>query len=101
MSLTRTREFCSRVCTSGIWAWIVKLPGPPPFVPGNGNVLAPWKSRRLPQLETRWRGVVGPQPVLAIRDFVGTGVGVGERVEPQRKEVVLTVLDDRRQVLHT
>src|ERR1700758_4115898 len=42
-SLTRTREFCWRFCTSGICAWTVYEPGPPPLVPGNLNEFAPWK----------------------------------------------------------
>src|SRR6201999_836029 len=33
-SLTRTREFCCRFCTSGICARMVYAPGPPPLVPG-------------------------------------------------------------------
>src|ERR1700726_2237095 len=33
-SLTRTREFRCRFCTSGICARMVYAPGPPPLVPG-------------------------------------------------------------------
>src|ERR1700733_35199 len=40
-SLTRTREFRSRFWTSGICAWMVYEPCPPPLVPGNGNEFAP------------------------------------------------------------
>ena len=165
-SLTRTREFRSRFWTSGICAWMVYAPVPPPLVPGNLNEFAPWKlqpesattasaattlvavrgQRLMASMSTSgrnhhsaqavgrigrclwgsqwrrclcrqrraagrgwrvtrrgrgwWRGhVVGSQPILAVREFVGTRAGSDEEILPDRREVVLAVFDDRRQVL--
>src|SRR6516165_8551925 len=62
-SLTRTREFRSRFCTSGICAWIVYEPGPRPLVPGSANEFAPWK----PQPDRAARASAATSP-LAARD---------------------------------
>ncbi len=47
------------------------------------------------------RNVVGPHPFLAVGDLVRPRRGTDEEVlETERREVVLAVLHDRRQILH-
>ena len=48
-SPTRTREFSWMLFTSGSWAWIVKAPGPLPWVPGSGSEFSPrhWQPATL------------------------------------------------------
>ena len=52
------------------------------------------------RLGTRGR-YVRIEPVFAVGDLVGPCRGTHERVEADRREVVLAVLDDRSQILHT
>ncbi len=64
----------------------------------------PGPGRRRRRVRRRWAGgrrhEVGPHPVLAVGHLVGPGLRTDDEVLAERREVVLAVLDDRRQVLH-
>ena len=158
-SPTCTREFGSRLLTSGSCAWMVYEPGPPPAVPGSCIELRPRQPQPANAVRTpavsrtprrgapcrgpaprahgptsgrhhhsaqpvgriRWsaprpataahsrrragirrrRNVVRPHPVLAVGDLVRPRHRADDQVFAEGREVVLPVLDDRRQILDT
>ena len=56
-------------------------------------------ARSAPAVAGRRRNVVRAQPVLAVGDLVGPGLAPTNGLSPDRREVELAVLDDRRQIL--